>query len=101
MALAAHGASLAAIQHHMDSAIAAKSLVLPDYPTAGYRMLGPARAFDAATAHTSKEIERWESLHVPYRTAAELGLPSEEQGGALYIMSGGTYWAHVTIMHPK
>jgi hypothetical protein len=95
------GASYAAIKSTIDSAIASGTIVLPDRPTAGYRMLGPARAFNAKTGRVSKEIERWESIHVPYRTAAEMGLPSEEQGGSLFVMSPGTYWAHVMIMHPQ
>ena len=99
--LAAAGASYRVMQHDLDSAIAAKAIVLPDRPTAGYRMLGPARAFDATTRRASKEIERWESIHIPYRTAAEMGLPTEEQGGELFVMSPGTYWAHVMIMRPE
>lgn len=98
---AAAGSSYRAMQHDLDSAIAAKAIVLPDHPTAGYRMLGPARAFDAKAGRVTKEIERWESIHIPYRTGAEMGLPSEEQGGSLFVMSPGTYWAHVMIMHPE
>ena len=98
---AAAGASFVDTQRDLNAAIAAKTIVLPDHPTAGYRMLGPARAFDATTARASKEIERWESIHIPYRTASELGLPSEEQGGSLFVMAGGSHWAHVMIMHPN
>jgi hypothetical protein len=95
------GASFGTTQRAIDSAVAARVIVLPDHPTAGYRMLGPAHAFDAKTGRVTKEIERWESIHVPYRTAAEMGLPNEEQGGSLFVMSPGTYWAHVMIMHPQ
>ena len=97
----AAGASYRVMQHDLDSAISAKAIVLPDHPTAGYRMLGPARAFDAKRGRVTKEIEQWESIHIPYRTGAEMGLPSEEQGGSLFVMSPGTYWAHVMIMHPQ
>ena len=95
------GASYRVMQHDLDSAIAAKAIVLPDHPTAGYRMLGPARAFDAKRGRVTNEIEQWESIHIPYHTGVEMGLPSEEQGGSLFVMSPGTYWAHVMIMHPQ
>lgn len=97
----AAGASYRAMRHDLDSAIAVKAIVLPDHPTAGYRMLGPARAFDAKRGRVTNEIEQWESIHIPYRTGVEMGLPSEEQGGSFFVMSPGTYWAHVMIMHSR
>jgi len=76
-------------------------LVLPNRPTAGYRMLGPISAYNASTNTVGKEIESWQSIHFPYKTAAEIGLP--EEGTVVrtlpYVMSSGTIWSHVMIEH--
>ncbi len=67
------------IDHIIDAEVKAKELILPDHPTAGYRMLGPISAYDPATNTTAKEISSWQSIHFPYKTAAEIGLPEEGQ----------------------
>jgi len=87
----------------VDVEIKSGKLRLPDHPTAGYRMLGPISAYDAATNSVSKEIESWQSIHFPYKTAAEIGLPEE---GAVtrtmpYVMASGTVWCHVMIEHEQ
>jgi len=76
-------------------------LVLPDHPTAGYRMLGPISAYHVATNTTDKEIESWQSVHFPYKTAAEIGLPEEGTVARTmpYVMSSGTFWSHMMIEH--
>jgi hypothetical protein len=76
-------------------------LVLPDHPTAGYRMLGPISAYHVATNTADKEIESWQSVHFPYKTAAEIGLPEEGTVARTmpYVMSSGTFWSHVMIEH--
>ena len=61
---------------------------------------------DAARNASDARIECWESLHFPYRTAAEVGFPDEadvpedQQRGTPYVMSSGTYWSHVMFRHP-
>ncbi len=72
---------------------------LPASPTAGYRMLGPIHAFDAATATAGEAINKWQSVHFPFRTAAEIGLPVEPEGVMPYVMASGTWWSHVMIVH--
>ena len=46
----------------------------------------------------SDTIDAWQSVHIPYRTAASLGLPEGEDGTHPYVMASGTFWAHVMIM---
>ncbi|MFN0180829.1 MAG: hypothetical protein ACKVZ0_18660 [Gemmatimonadales bacterium] len=74
-------------------------LPLPSYPTAGYRMLGPIGGYDPATRAWTEEIERWQSVHFPFRTAAEIGLPTEREGTTPFVMASGTWWSHVMIVH--
>jgi hypothetical protein len=75
-------------------------------PTAGYRCLGPAAGYDAIKSTIDERIECWESVHFPFRTAADIGLPLEseipekEQLTTPYVMASGTYWSHVMLRHP-
>jgi hypothetical protein len=71
----------------------------PDSPTAGYRMLGPISAFDATTTSAGEAIDKWQSVHFPFRTATELGLPTTPEGVMPYVMDSGTWWSHVMIIH--
>jgi hypothetical protein len=86
--------------------IKAGRLQVPSEPTAGYRCLGPIAGFDAVRQSVDSRIECWQSIHFPFRTAAELGLPDEadvpeaQQRTTPYVMSSGNYWAHVMIRHP-
>jgi hypothetical protein len=101
-----------AFQHGEDGAgpktgaeIKAGTLKLPNEPTAGYRCLGPAAGYDAARNAIDSRIECWESLHFPFRTAADVGFPDEadvpesQQQRTPYVMASGRYWAHVMIRH--
>ena len=72
---------------------------LPTSPTAGYRMLGPLSAFDSATTTTTAAIDKWQSIHFPFRTAAELGLPITREARMPFVMGSGTWWSHVMIVH--
>ena len=89
------------VSQTIDAEVKSGKLVLPDHPTAGYRMQGPTRGYNPQTNSVSKEIYSWQSIHFPYKTAAELGLPEEGTvSRALpYVMSSGTYWSHVMIEH--
>ena len=71
----------------------------PASPTAGYRMLGPISGFDSLTATTTLAIDKWQSIHVPFQTAAELGLPTTREGVMPFVMASGTWWSHVMIVH--
>jgi hypothetical protein len=85
----------------IDAEVKAKKLRIPDHPTAGYRMLGPISAYQLATNTVGKEIRSWQSVHFPYKTAAEIGLPEEGQVPRTipYVMTSGTFWSHVMIEH--
>jgi hypothetical protein len=81
-------------------------LALSKEPTAGYRCSGPIAGYDAARNASDARVECWESLHFPYRTAAEVGFPDEadvpedQQRSTPYVMSSGTYWSHVMFRQP-
>lgn len=91
----------------IEAEIKAGKIKLPEQPTAGYRCLGPASAYDAASNTTKPPMHCWQSIHFPYRTAAELGLLDESQVTEAqksmlpYVMSSGRYWSHVMIEHPE
>ena len=96
--LAAAGTADSAFDVAMDREIHRGKLRLPDGPTAGYRMLGPVSGFDWVATVASDTIDAWQSIHFPYRTARQLGLPTEEDGIHPFVMSSGTWWSHVMIM---
>ena len=90
----------------VEAEIKAGKLQLSNEPTAGYRCLGPISGYDASTHVVNSQIECWQSIHFPFRTAAELGVPDEhdvserQQEEVPYVMSSGKYWSHVMIRHP-
>jgi len=90
----------------VEAEIKAGKLRLSREPTAGYRCLGPASGYDASSNSINADVECWQSIHFPFKTAAEIGLPDEEDVPASeqrvtpYVMSSGKYWAHVMIRHP-
>jgi hypothetical protein len=96
--LAAAGIPDSSLDATLDREIHSGQLRLPDGPTAGYRMLGPVSGFDWATLTAGDAIDAWQSIHMPYRTAEQLGLPPAENGIHPYVMSSGTWWSHVMIM---
>src|SRR5262249_22483495 len=91
----------------VEDEIKAGKLQVPNQPTAGYRCLGPITGYNSSTNTITSEIECWQSIHFPYRTASEIGLPQESdlsdamQRTIPYVMGSGTYWSHVMIRHPK
>ena len=90
----------------VEAKIKTGKLQITNQPTAGYRCLGPSSGYDPATNSVSAQIECWQSIHFPFRTAAEIGLPDEAEIPAdqrsmiPYVMASGSYWAHVMIEHP-
>jgi hypothetical protein len=99
--LHSQGVGQSEIDRIINAEVKAKKLAIPDHPTAGYRMLGPVSAYQPATNTVGKEIQSWQSVHFPYKTAAEIGLPKEGQvtGTMPYVMASGTFWSHVMIEH--
>lgn len=81
------------------------ALTLPAQPVAAYRALGPERSYVPATGAVTGEMQIWQSLHVPFATAEAMGLPDEstisatERDRLPYVVSSGTWWAHVMIGH--
>ena len=88
-----------ALTPRFEQEIKTGKLHLPAHPTAGYRMLGPIGAYDPKTRTWTSAIEKWQSVHFPYKTAAEVGLPVERESVLPYMMASGTWWAHVMIQH--
>ncbi|HEV2146701.1 MAG TPA: hypothetical protein VGR37_04725 [Longimicrobiaceae bacterium] len=74
-------------------------LACPEVITAGYRMLGPARAYDPAMGRVGPEIRSWQSVHFPRRTAEAVGFPTEREGTMPWVMASGLCWSHVMIVH--
>lgn len=91
------------IYRTIDAEVKAKKLAIPDHPTAGYRMLGPISAYHAESNTLGSEIKSWQSVHFPYKTAVEIGLPEEGQVANTmpYVMASGTFWSHVMIEHEE
>src|SRR5262249_10918540 len=81
-------------------------LKLSNEPTAGYRCEGPIAGYNETRHTADASIQCWESIHFPFRTAAEVGFPSEdgvpegEQRHTPYVMASGKYWSHVMFRHP-
>jgi len=90
----------------VEAEIKAGNLQLSPEPTAGYRCLGPISAYDSSRNAVNAQVECWQSIHFPFRTAAEVGFPDEHDIPASqrrevpYVMSSGKYWSHVMIRHP-
>lgn len=98
-ALARQGFADSALDNTLKRDQQSGKITIPDYPTAGYRMLGPMSAFDVKSNRAGDEIKKWQSVHFPFRTAAELGLPTEQEGTMPFVMESGTWWSHVMIVH--
>ncbi len=99
--LDSQGLKDAEIDRIINAEVKAKKLEIPDHPAAGYRMLGPISAYQPATNAVGREIQSWQSVHFPYKTAAEIGLAEEGQVARTmpYVMASGTFWSHVMIEH--
>jgi hypothetical protein len=85
--------------------IKAGKLRLSSEPSAGYRCLGPITGYDESHNTVTDQVECWQSIHFPFRTAGEIGLPDErdvpesQQRETPYVMASGSYWSHVMIRH--
>ena len=96
--LIAQGVADSALHGTIDAEIRSGKLPITKEPTAGYRMYGPIAGYDPARNTVGDRIDAWQSIHMPYRTAASMGLSTVEDGIHPYVMASGTYWAHVMIM---
>jgi hypothetical protein len=97
-ALYTAGVADSLVERTIDSEIRSGALAVTREPTAGYRMLGPIAGYDSLRNTVSDTIDAWQSIHLPYRTAPALAIPTSENGTHPYVMASGTYWAHVMIM---
>ena len=61
----------------VEAEIKAGKLQLSPEPTAGYRCLGPISGYDSSRNAVTAQVECWQSIHFPFRTAAEVGFPDE------------------------
>ena len=96
--LAVSGVPDSSVARRIDEEVKRGTLELPPGPTAGYRALGPIAGYDSATNTVSDTIDVWQSVHLPYRTAAAIGLPTTADGIHPYVMASGTYWSHIMIL---
>jgi hypothetical protein len=105
--LEAQSLAMPEIRKRIDEEVRSGKLALPKQPTVGYRVLGPVRAYDATTGEITSEMESWQSVHIPYASAEQLGvadmsvLPEPAQKWQPYSMAVGTFWAHIMIEHPR
>jgi len=86
--------------------ITAGRLLLPEVPTAGYRILDLESSMISIDGQKAPTARKWQSIHFPFRTAEEMGLPTGEEKNAdgmesyvPFIMSSGTWWSHVMLVH--
>jgi hypothetical protein len=99
------GVAPGSIGPRIDAEMKAGTLKVPTHPAAGYRVLGGRDAYDPATGVATPRLDIWQSIHVPFATAKQLGFPDEStvskaQGREIpYVMASGTGWAHVMIYH--
>lgn len=100
------GMSRDSVDSRIEAEVRAGSLSLPTHPTAGYRVLGGPAEYNPASGAITSRMEIWQSLHVPFATATDMGLPNEstvtdaQRTQTPYVMASGTWWAHVMIEHP-
>lgn len=85
---------------------ASGALVLPEQPTAGYRILDLKSGTISAAGPWSPTARKWQSVHFPFCTAEEMGLPTGNEtnldgmpGQVPYVMASGSWWSHVMIVH--
>ena len=97
----ARGGDAGAADSALEAELAGARLAPPPAASAGYRMLGPVSAYDAATHAWTSAIARWQSVHLPMRTAAELHVAADRNGPEPYMMASGTWWAHLMIEPPS
>lgn len=95
-----------ALYDHMHQAIESGEVVMADRPTAAYRMWGPASAYHWDTGEIEPEMAKWQLIWMPFRTAEELGLPTNREpseeglpGFMPFMEASGTWYAHVVIQH--
>ncbi len=96
--LRSSGISRAESDHQIDEEIRGGRLNVPPFPVAGYRVHGPIADYDPVTGHLGPRLDRWQSLHMPYATVADVGIDTVETGIEPFMMSTGTWWSHVMII---
>jgi hypothetical protein len=86
------------VDAEVDAEIKSGKLKLAPVPTIGFRMAGPADAFNPAAGTVSPAVHTWQMVIVPYATGASLSLPEKESGsGVPWVMDAGSYMAHIMV----
>ena len=100
------GLAIDSLGPRIEAEVRAGTLTLPKQPAASYRALGPQDAYVPATGAVTARMEIWQSLHVPFATAEEMGLPDEstltepQRGTMPVVVASGTWWSHVMLARP-
>jgi len=95
------GLTIDSLGPRIQAEVRAGKLALPARPAAAYRALGPEKAYNPETGAVATRMVIWQSLHVPFATAEEMGLPDEltltedQRARMAYVVSSGTWWSHV------
>ena len=86
--------------------IESETIVFPDSPTAGYRIYDYYNGNLELGSPLPTTSRKWQSIHFPFKTAEEMGLPIEEESNEVgvdsilpFVMASGTWWSHVMIVH--
>jgi hypothetical protein len=88
-----------AMAEAMEGEIKAGKIKLPDHPTTGFLLRGPATGYDATNNTVDGTVKVWQIIIIPFATGASLGLPEERTAGMPWVMSSGSWMAHVMVEH--
>ena len=100
------GLAIDSLGPRIEAEVRAGKLTLPKQPAASYRALGPQDAYVPATGAVTARMKIWQSLHVPFATAEEMGLPDEstvtdpQRATMPVVVASGTWWSHVILAGP-
>jgi hypothetical protein len=83
----------------MEAEIKAGKVMLPDHPTTGFLLSGPATGYDAAKNTIDGTVKVWQIIMIPFATGASLGLPEARTAGMPWVMGSGSWAAHVMVEH--
>ena len=82
----------------LEAEVRAGEIVLPAHPAAMHIIAGPVDSYDAANHSMSDDARRWKIILTPYRTAEEMGLPTERVDDAPWVMDSGRLFAHIMVL---
>ncbi len=82
----------------LEEEVKAGRISLPEHPAVLHLLSGPAGAYDADIGSVSDQVERRRILFTPYRTAQQMGLPTQRHGDMPWVMASGKLMAHIMIV---